>query len=177
MITKIERLDDLLQLNHMALGPDFLAYRNHVYRIINFCSLLSSLTVVDLEKVAIAGAFHDLGIWTHKTFDYLAPSEGLAKDFLEETGRHGWCEEIIAMIQNHHKILRCQGDPQGLMEIFRKADWVDVTHGLLAFGITKTQRQLVFGYFPDKGFHLRLLKLSLTRLLTHPFSPLPMMRL
>jgi hypothetical protein len=33
---------------------------------------------VDLEKIAVAAVFHDLGIWTNKTFDYIAPSVALA---------------------------------------------------------------------------------------------------
>jgi HD superfamily phosphodiesterase len=33
----------------------------------------------DLEKIAAAAVFHDLGIWTDRTFDYIAPSIALAR--------------------------------------------------------------------------------------------------
>lgn len=176
MITHIQLLDDCLQRYHQVLGADYPAYRNHVYRMINFCALLLPLDTEQQEKLAIAGAFHDLGIWTDKTFDYLEPSERLAASFLAETGREHWGAEVVAMIHHHHKITAVADDTQHLVEAFRRADWVDVTHGVLSYGTTRAQRRAIFAQFPDAGFHLRLLQLSLKRLLTHPLSPLPMMR-
>jgi hypothetical protein len=35
-----------------------------VYRVINFCHLLTGTDALQLQKLSIAGAFHDLGIWT-----------------------------------------------------------------------------------------------------------------
>jgi hypothetical protein len=177
MITHIELLETLLQRYLQVLGADYRGYRNHVYRVLNFCSLVMPLDASQLEKLAIAGAFHDLGIWTDKTFDYLDPSERLALTFLEETGRHAWSEEVMAMIHHHHKITPVQGDAPALVEAFRKGDWIDVTHGLFAYGVSRKQRKEVFAQFPDAGFHRRLLQLSFKRLLTHPLSPLPMMKL
>lgn len=177
MITHIQLLEDCLQRYQPVLGADLPAYRNHVYRMINFCALLLPLDTEQQEKLAIAGAFHDLGIWTDKTFDYLEPSERLAASFLAETGREHWCAEVVAMIHHHHKITAMAEPIQPLVEAFRRADWVDVTHGVLAYGIARPQRRAIFAQFPDAGFHLRLLQLSLKRLLTHPLSPLPMMRL
>ncbi|WP_460145619.1 HD domain-containing protein [Pseudomonas sp. S2_A02] len=177
MLIKIELLDELLQRYAGYLGNDFTGYRNHVYRVINFCCSLNMLDAVDLEKIVVAGVFHDLGIWTAKTFDYLPPSEQLAKDFLREIDKLGWAEEIISIIHNHHKITRSHTDPQNLAEVFRKADWIDVSHGAVTFGLSRQKRREVFSAFPDAGFHFRLVQLSLKRLLTNPLSPLPMMRL
>jgi hypothetical protein len=50
-----------------------------VYRVVNLCVGI----VVgrgELEKIATASVFHDLGIWTDKTFDYIAPSIALARE-------------------------------------------------------------------------------------------------
>ena len=44
---------------------------------------------VDLEKIAVAAVIHDLGIWTNKTFDYIAPSAALAREHLAARGRAG----------------------------------------------------------------------------------------
>jgi hypothetical protein len=47
-----------------------------------------------LEKVAVAAAFHDLGIWTDGTFDYLPPSIRLAREWLGQSGKAEWEPEI-----------------------------------------------------------------------------------
>ena len=59
---------------------DFTAYRNHAYRVVNFCAHSRPAPTPRLEKIALAAAFHDLGIWTAHTFDYLEPSIDLACD-------------------------------------------------------------------------------------------------
>ena len=61
-------------------------------------------TPTQLQKMAIAAAFHDMGIWTDGTFDYLQPSIGLAGEHLARSGRPEWTPEITAMILEHHKI-------------------------------------------------------------------------
>ncbi|UVJ45992.1 hypothetical protein NVV94_10850 [Pseudomonas sp. LS1212] len=101
----------------------------------------------------------------------------MAEDFLNEIDKQDWVSEIIAMIHDHHKISRSGTDPQGLVETFRKADWIDLSHGVIAFGLSRKHRCEVFPAFPDAGFHRRLVQLSLKRLLTHPLSPFPMLRL
>jgi hypothetical protein len=42
--------------------------------------------------LVIAACFHDLGIWTDHTFDYLSPSAGLARDYLQRYGLSAWQE-------------------------------------------------------------------------------------
>jgi hypothetical protein len=177
LLTQIEPLDELLQHHVQALGKDFTPYRNHTYRVINFCAALTGNNPESLQKMAIAAVFHDLGIWTHGTFDYLSPSMKLAQDHLMQKGNVAWVPEIDAMILEHHKITRYKANPEWLVESFRKADWVDVSMGIITFGLRRDFLQEVFSTFPKAGFHMRLVQLSLRRLLTHPWSPLPMMRL
>jgi hypothetical protein len=177
VLTSVTLLDELLQHHASALGNDYTAYRNHTYRVINFCSALSSDDPVSLEKVAIAAAFHDMGIWTDKTFDYLPPSERLAQAYLVKRGKAEWASEIGAMIHEHHKITRYRPNPNSLVEAFRRADLVDVSRGIFAFGLPRKFLREVFSTFPNAGFHKRLIQLSFARLLSHPLSPLPMYRL
>jgi hypothetical protein len=66
LLAEIATLDTILQGHAAALGRDFTAYRNHAYRVANFC--LAPDRAMQIEKVAIAAAFHDLGIWTAATF-------------------------------------------------------------------------------------------------------------
>jgi hypothetical protein len=171
-------LDEILERHAAALGADFTAYRNHAYRVAHVCAALveRELSGDALEKLQIAVAFHDLGIWTDRTFDYIAPSMQRAREYLHANGRFDWLPEIDAMILEHHKLRRYQAQPGWLVEAFRRADWVDVTYGARSFGLSRSLVRDLFRRYPDEGFHRRLVQLSLQRASEHPLSPLPMMR-
>lgn len=176
-MTRVDRLDQLLERYSRELGADFAGYRNHCYRVFNFalpyCACEDDATI---DKLAIAAAFHDLGIWTAGTFDYLDPSEQLAQDYLRELGREDWSAEVGAMIQQHHKIRRYSAVSGDMTEAFRRADLIDVSLGLVSFGASRNYRCQVKAGFPNAGFHRCLLRLTLARVKRHPLSPLPMMR-
>jgi len=177
LLTEIPILDEVLHAHVGVLGRDFAGYRNHTYRVVNLCVAQSSGGPEQLEKIAIATAFHDLGIWTDRTFDYLPPSVRLARAYLVGAGRVEWTAEISEMILEHHKISRYRGTPGWLVEPFRRSDWVDVTRGLVTFGLSRSLLREISSMWPSAGFHRRLVDLELTRLRTHPWNPLPMMRL
>lgn len=153
LIDALPLLDETLAAYEGVLDKDFVAYRNHCYRVANFCLALRAPDPDTMEKVAIASAFHDLGIWTDGTFDYLAPSMRLASSYLARQARAAW-----------------------VVEAFRKADWVDVTRGVRRFGLPRAMVAEVLATWPNAGFHRRLVQLSLRRLRSHPWSPLPMVR-
>jgi hypothetical protein len=142
---------------------------------VNLCAAFAGRS--ELEKIAVAAVFHDLGIWTNDTFDYIAPSIALAHDYLVAHAREDWSAEIEAMISDHHKITRSTADPNSLVEPFRRADWIDVTRGLRGFGIPRPFIARLFATWPDAGFHWRLLTLTLDRFRCHPLTPLPMVKL
>jgi hypothetical protein len=96
----------------------------------------------------------------------------LAQAWLAANGKQAWSEEIAGMINEHHKITAIAGSP--LVEAFRRADWTDVTWGVINHGIPRALRREVFAAFPDAGSTPCCG--SPQRLLTHPLSPLPMMR-
>jgi hypothetical protein len=160
------------------LGTDFSAYRNHVYRVVNLCiAIAGAADHVTAEKIAVAAVFHDLGIWTDRTFDYIAPSVALAREHLLARGQADWFPEIEAMIVEHHKITSSRPDSASLVEPFRRADWIDVSRGLRTFGLPRSFIASVFSLWPDAGFHWRLVELTVDRFRKHPLSPLPMVRL
>jgi hypothetical protein len=175
LLTHIPTIDDVLDDHATALRDDFAGYRNHVYRIVNLCVAMAGQS--ELEKIAVAAVFHDLGIWTNGTFDYLAPSIALAHDYLVARACNGWTAEIEGMIADHHKITRSAADPDSLIEAFRRADWIDVTRGLRKFGIPRPFIARLFETWPDAGFHWRLVTLTLDRFRRHPLTPLPMVKL
>lgn len=177
MLTQIATLDALLQAHARQLGDDFTLYRNHCYRVANLCAAQSSPGAQQLERIAIAAAFHDLGIWTDGTFDYLQPSVALAGAYLAGAGKAEWVPEITEMILQHHKISPYRSNPEWLVEPFRRADWVDVTRGLITLGLSRKLIGAVYATWPSAGFHKRLVQLELAHIRKHPLNPLPVFRL
>jgi hypothetical protein len=100
LLTSVPTIDEVLSDHESELGHDFIAYRNHAYHVVNLCAAIVK-DRVDLEKIAVAAVFHDLGIWTDKTFDYIAPSVALAREYLVAHGREAWIAEIEEMIEDH----------------------------------------------------------------------------
>jgi hypothetical protein len=177
LLTELPTIDRVLDAYAMQLGTDFVGYRNHTYRVANLCVALAPTGREQVEKIAVASAFHDLGIWSDGTFDYLEPSARLARSYLTEAGRPEWSAEIERMIADHHKLTASRAGDDWLVEPFRKADWIDVSRGALKFGLSTRIVGSILATWPSAGFHRRLIQLSLKRLRTNPFTPLPMMRL
>lgn len=176
VITDIPLLEALLADWRGVLGDAFPGYSNHCRRVFNFCTAFAGADG-NAEKIAIAAAFHDLGIWSDDSFDYLAPSRRLLRVYLAESGRGGWADELEAMIENHHKLTPCREHSGGLVEAFRKADWVDVSLGTRRWNLPRSFVAEVRAAFPNAGFHKTLLTLTRQRMCSHPLSPLPMMKL
>jgi len=176
LVTSLPAVDQVLDHHVLELGDDFIAYRNHVYRIVNLCLAIMGDSRVELDKIAVAAVFHDLGIWTNHTFDYIAPSVARAREYLAARGLAGWIPEIEAMIVDHHKVTASRASPQPLVESFRRADWVDVSRGLRTFGLPRTFIAAVDATWPSARFHRRLVELALHRFLEHPLKPLPMVK-
>src|SRR5215207_5722875 len=111
-------------------------YKNHVYRLINFALSLEQLDEEERTKLTIAACFHDLGLFTHETLDYLPPSADHAREYLVQQGLEAWSGEISTMIDQHHKVRRIGSG--GLAELFRKADLIDFSLGLFRFDIGRS---------------------------------------
>ena len=87
LLTSLPTVEEVLDDHASELGHDLIAYRNRVYRVVNLCLAIVGDSRVELEKIAVAGVFHDLGIWTNNTFDYIAPSVAIARKHLAARGR------------------------------------------------------------------------------------------
>jgi predicted esterase len=72
------------------------------------------------------------------------------------------------MIRAHHRIRRLKGAAVALMEPFRRADWIDVSLGVLSF----ERLRRVFAHWPNGGLPARL---AFKRLRAHPLSPVPVL--
>ncbi|MEE3850184.1 hypothetical protein VZC37_07550 [Gordonia sp. LSe1-13] len=163
-------IDDVLARHRAALGADERAYRNHVYRCANYQQALLDDELPN--SAALAWAVHDLGIWTAGTFDYLGPSAALGDELASEFAI-GEPELVRTMVCDHHGV-RARTD--SMVETFRLADRVDVSHGLLRTGIGADFVNRVVERFPYHGFHSFLVRTGLRHALKHPSRPLPMLR-
>lgn len=172
---QIPAVELILPQYRQALGADYAAYRNHIYRMLHFFRVLNGEDPAGEARAAIAACFHDLGIWTDRTFDYIEPSARLAEAYLRDQGQGAWIAEVLLMVREHHKLSRYRDGSR--IEAFRCADWLDVSLGLVRFGVPADYVREVRAAFPNAGFHRRLLQLGLRRLLTHPWSPMPMLKL
>ena len=175
LLTSHSTVEEVLDDHASELGHDRIAYRNHVYRVMNLCLAIVGDSV-EIEKIAVAAVFHDLGIWTNKTFDYIAPSVAIAREHLAARGMADWIPEIEAMIEDHHEITSSRPDPHWLVESFRRADWIDVTRGFRRFDLPRTFVAAVIAAWPNAGFHRRLVELTLGQWRKHPLNPLPMVK-
>ncbi len=176
MSQPVPGLDELFAPWLPALGKDALPYRNHVERLLAICTKINQLLVEsELLAFRVAAVFHDLGIWSDGTFDYLPPSRLRAVDWLQANGHADKTPLVEALIENHHKITPA-GDVSDAVEIFRQADWMDVSLGLLSFELPREHYRAILKQYPDAGFHKRLLQLGSKQMLTKPWQPMPMMR-
>jgi predicted metal-dependent HD superfamily phosphohydrolase len=117
-------VDAVLERFAGALGDDREGYAGHVARVLAFYRGIAPDHEAP-ERVQIAGAFHDLGIWTARTFDYLAPSVRLARDYLTAEGREELAPEVERIILEHHKLTPYRAQFCETVEVFRRADLVD----------------------------------------------------
>ena len=168
-------IEQIIRKYKQRIGMDYYRYKNHVYRVYRNCLLIDNDKVND-EKYSIASVFHDIGIWTDNTFDYLDPSVREATLYLIEIKREDLTEEVTLMIQWHHKISSYKGKYETTVENFRKADWIDVTFGYISFGLDKQKIQEIRKKLPDIGFHAFLLRESLKNFIKHPLDPLPVFK-
>lgn len=168
-------IEELLCRFYPVLGKDYPKYRNHVYRVFLNC-LLEDARQGQQEKYAIAAVFHDIGIWTASTIDYLQPSIAQLEEYLAQSKKETWTDEITLMIYWHHKITRYNGLYWQTVENFRKADWIDVTLGIGVFGDKRKHIGQYRRMFPNSGFHRFLLRRILRNWLAHPWHPLPMFK-
>lgn len=169
-------LEALLQPWQNLLEGDYQGYRNHVYRMLHCCFALHVCEPQAQQKLMIAAAFHDIGLWTENTLDYIAPSVHPAMHYLEQQGLADWSEEISLMITEHHKIRRFGDKRYPLVEVFRRADLVDLSRGLVRFGLSRRFLRELNACFPNAGFHAGLMRKAGRWLKKHPLRPAPMIK-
>ena len=153
-------IEEALDAWRAPLGGARAAYSGHVYRVFNFARFFHGAADGD-DELALTSAFHDLGIWSDRTFDYLAPSIARASEYARAKGLPISIELIAEAIDNHHSLRSVRGGPRPcLVEAFRRADLADLSGGLLRSGLDSGFFREVVATFPRAGFHGCLLYTS-----------------
>lgn len=168
-------IDDALGPYAEQIGDDLPGYRNHAVRMATFTLALSPGDAEHRTKVSAAAAFHDIGLWTAKTLDYLEPSVQPALRWLADHDRIGWSDEVTLMITEHHKIRAVKGQ-YPLVEAFRKADLCDFSMGRVRGGVPKDVVQAARTEHPNAGFHKTLVRKTVQWVPRHPLRPAPMLK-
>jgi len=172
--TDIPLIDNVIDLWSPVIGRDVAGYRNHVYRMVNFTYAMGEFDEETRTKITIAGIFHDIGIWSERTFDYLEPSVYWAKRFLAANELFDWQPQIHEMVCQHHKLSTYKSDP--LVEAFRKGDLVDFSLGIFRCGLPRSFVSEVKAAFPNAGFHKCLVGIASRWIIRHPLNPVPVVR-
>ena len=170
-------IEEVLSAWSTPLGAAREPYRGHVYRVFNVTRRLVQASTRD-EELATAAVFHDLGIWSDATFDYLPPSIRRAREHIATRAPHLDSARVAEIIELHHRLRRVTRGPDAeTVEAFRLADRVDVSRGLLAAGLERAYLRDLSQAFPYAGFHALLLRTAVRWFVRHPLKPLPMLRL
>ena len=154
-------------------AADFAGYTGHVARVLAFYAGLAPGHAAP-EAVQVAGAFHDLGIWTARSWDYLAPSVRLARDHLTPRAGRTSPTRWSASSWSTTSSSRTAASFQETVETFRRADLVDLSLGAVRFGLPREAVRRVRATHPNAGFHRRLTEIGGRWALGHPAHPLPM---
>lgn len=92
-------IEKILFQYQTIIGADYQGYLNHCKRVAFCCLILAQDDCQQTrDKIAIAAAFHDIGIWTAKTIDYIQPSVQQMRQYLEINQLSDWQNELTLMI-------------------------------------------------------------------------------
>jgi len=160
LITSDEFLDTCLATVAGRIGADLPGYRGHVYRVFTYAMHILGGAPGWRKPVALALAFHDVGLWTENELAYLAPSEAEA-----ERARLQLAPELDGLLVRncihwHHKLTPFHGPDAEVVNAVRRADWIDATGGALRMGLSRGQIAAVTAGIPAPGFQDALMRLA-----------------
>lgn len=166
LVRELPLVEEILESHrHRAHGDDagFDGYKAHVYRVVNFARAMTPATSDRDDKLAIAAAFHDLAAFD--TLDYLAPSIEAQDAWLKLTGREAWSDELALIVAEHHRMIRYRAPRPhaALVEAVRRADLVEVSGGLIRFGLPVSFVKEVRGAFDASVFFNRVIPMGTLR--------------
>ena len=145
---------------------DFEGYRNHCLRVMSFAKFHMPEYVYEeypnaMNIVAMALAYHDVGLWTDGELNYLEPSAKRMESYIKAEGVFEEKQIAIAreIIMQHHKFTDYSSSSKAvdaMVNAIRKADWADATVGIIRFGLPASLLEAAYAKVPEAGFHAML---------------------
>jgi hypothetical protein len=123
---------------------------------------------VDREVLLIAGLLHDVGLYDAASQGGVYVKEG-AEFTAELLQAQGWDENRTQLcsdaIERHHE-LRSQWDRGAEVELIRRADLIDISDGLVRFGLSREWIRDLFKSVSRQGTY-RTIGYEVARVLRH----------
>lgn len=140
------------------IGPDYDGYRNHIYRVLTYANHFLWDKSPNLDVIASALVYHDIGLWTAKTLAYLEPGAELARKECAYKYTSEQLDMQEGIIMFHHKLWPVPNAPE--VEAVRKADWIDASNGLFNKGMPWSHIRTVKEAIPAAGFYQTLAEIG-----------------
>lgn len=135
-------------------GPDG-AMERHCLRVFLLSDQMAQQRgeSVDREVMLVASLLHDIGLYKEVSRGGVYVRDG-AEYAAELLGMHGWNADRIKLcmdaIERHHEV-RAQWKRGPEVELIRRADLIEVTAGLVRFGLPRAQIKQLFSTVPRDG--------------------------
>jgi predicted hydrolase (HD superfamily) len=170
--SEVAALEKLREITGESGGP----MERHGLRVFLIADRLATAREleVDREVLLIAGLLHDVGLYDAASHGGVYVREG-AEFTAELLRQQGWDEGRISLcfdaIERHHE-LRTQWDRGAEVELIRRADLVDLSHGLIRFGLSREWIRDLFGSVSREGTY-RTIGFEVARVIRHRPRTLP----
>jgi HD domain len=153
-----------------ATGESGGPMERHGLRVFLIADRLATARETDLDRevLLIAGLLHDVGLYDAASHGGVYVREG-AEYTAAMLRSRGWDEGRIRLcfdaIERHHE-LRTQWDRGAEVELIRRADLVDISSGLVRFGLSREWLKDLFESVPRDGTY-RTIGYEVARVLRH----------
>ena len=157
-----------------ATGETSGAMERHNLRVFRIaCELAERRGVeADREVLLVAAMIHDLGLYDSISRGGVYVKDG-AEHAAEMLATHGWDPARIQLcadaIERHHE-LRSQWKTGNEVELLRRADLVDISSGLVTFGLPRSWLRSLFADIPRDGAYREVGRLVGHALRERPLS-------
>lgn len=117
---------------------------------------------VDREVLMIAGLVHDIGLYEGASEGGVYTTDG--RHFTERllAGREGWSPERLRLlgdaIERHHEV-RTQWAAGSEVELMRRADMIELSSGVVNFGLDRGWIRGLWGAVPRAGIYGEVAKM------------------
>lgn len=142
-----------LQALRAAAGQSAGPMERHCLRTFLIADRLAGGRRIDREVLACASWLHDAGLWSRSDDPYVTEAARLAERTLEP---FGWPAERVQLCmdacEQHHA--PTSREDMGLeVELIRRADLIEVSGGVVAFGVPRAWLRELFRAVPRNGFY------------------------